>query len=336
MVNFFNKSKNSSSNLDASVEDTSPTPDLTDNVTDFASVPLKETSKKRNPSDGPSPDEVKKPNLNSSPTLAEKVNFVFDTDSLSWVIQLFTMCENMSSEIKNISTKFDKFERFQSQITKRVSSLESKTSENKKRVDLLEKNLVETDGKLLDTSKKIEDIDKGMGFMNEICEGLKSQVSSLSKKNSELLQHIESLSKKVDTNEQHNRSECLLLHGVPETSTETPTQSKTIFVNEIGKKLGIPMKDEYVRRAHRLGQRRGNGSKPRPIIARLWSPELRNDIYTRKKACKNSPISITENLTKKRVQVKKDAESRYGDKNVWTKEGRIYAKDGDQLITVLA
>ena len=101
------------------------------------------------------------------------------------------MCENMSSEIKNISTKFDKFERFQSQITKRVSSLESNTSENKKRVDLLEKNLVETDGKLLDTSKKIEDIDKGMGFLNEIGKSLKTQVSSLSRKNSDLLQHIE-------------------------------------------------------------------------------------------------------------------------------------------------
>ena len=60
------------------------------------------------------------------------------------------------------------------------------------------------------------------------------------KKNSDLIQHIESLSKQVDTNEQHNRSECLLLHGVPETSTETPTQSKTIFVNEIGKNLVSP------------------------------------------------------------------------------------------------
>ena len=60
----------------------------------------------------------------------------------------------MSSEIKNISTKFDKFERFQSQITKRVSSLESKSSEHMKRVDLLEKNLIDIDGKSLDTLKK--------------------------------------------------------------------------------------------------------------------------------------------------------------------------------------
>ena len=313
MVNFFSKSKDSSGNLDASVEVTSPTP-VAENVTELASVASNDTSKKRNASDSPSPDDVKKPNLNPTPTLAEKVNFVFDTDTPSWVIQLFTMCENMSSEIKNISKKFDKFERFQSQITKRVSSLESKSSEHMKKVDLLEKNLIDIDGKSLDTLKKIEDLDKGMGFLNEICEGLKTQVSSLSKKNSDLFQHIESLSKQVDTNEQHSRSECLLLHGVPETTTETPSQSKSIFVKEISKRIGIPMKDEYVKRAHRLGKRRGNGSKPRPIIARLWSSELRNDIYSNKKACKNSPISITENLTKKRVQVKKDAESRYGEK----------------------
>ena len=98
MVNFFSKSKDSSGNLDASVEVTSPTP-VAENVTELTSVASKDTSKKRNASDSPSPDDVKKPNLNSSPTLAEKVNFVFDTDTPSWVIQLFTMCENMSSEI---------------------------------------------------------------------------------------------------------------------------------------------------------------------------------------------------------------------------------------------
>ena len=67
--------------------------------------------------------------------------------------------------------------------------------------------------------------------------------------------------------------------------------------------------------------------KPRPIIARFWSSTLRNDLYFNKKLCKGKPISITENLTKRRALLKTETKQKYGAKNVWTKEGRIYAKE---------
>ena len=309
---FFSKSNSSSGNLDESNE--------VDDINADTSVKTKDTGKKRILSDSPLSDDSKKPNLNKSPTLAEKVNFEFDSDTPNWVIQLFTMCENMSNDIKTLSTKFDKFERFQSQITKRVSSLENQNSENKKKIEILEKNMTSTGEKFVDVSKKIVDFESGMGFLNNMCEELKNQMSEFSKNNHHLMLTVDSLSKQVDANEQHNRSECLLLHGIPETTSETPSQSKAIFSKEISKHLGIQIKDEYIRRVHRLGKPRENGNKPRPIIARIWSSELRNDIYSQKKLCKNTPISITENLTKRRIQSKKDAENRYGEKNVWTKE----------------
>ena len=62
-------------------------------------------------------------------------------------------------------------------------------------------------------------------------------------------------------------------------------------------------------------------------IARFWSCNLRNNVYSKKKLCKGKSVSLTENLTKTRMHQKTDAEKKYGSGNVWTREGRIYAKD---------
>ena len=56
-----------------------------------------------------------------------------------------------------------------------------------------------------------------------------------------------------------------------------------------------------------------------------------------KKECKGKQIAITENLTKRRMTLKLSAEQTYGEKDVWTKEGRIYAKDqNNQVKTIIA
>ena len=93
MVKFFSRSGSSSGNLEDSVSDQSSA----------VSVNTPETSKKRIHSESPSSEDAKKPHLNLSPNLADKVNFEFDTDTPNWVIQLFTVCENMSSDIKTLS-----------------------------------------------------------------------------------------------------------------------------------------------------------------------------------------------------------------------------------------
>ena len=68
-------------------------------------------------------------------------------------------------------------------------------------------------------------------------------------------------------------------------------------------------------RAHRLGKKRQNG-KPRPIIARFLNFEARNEIYLNKKKFRGKPISVTENLTAKRMHLKYTAEQNFGPNNV--------------------
>ena len=348
MVKFFSRSGSSSGNLEDSVSDQSSA----------VSVNTPETSKKRIHSESPSSEDAKKPHLNLSPNLADKVNFEFDTDTPNWVIQLFTVCENMSSDIKTLSAKFDEFERFQSQITKRVETvekanlnfvkkcegIENQTNEVKKKVCSLDALVGSMNVKMtsFDTEKesmkgRLVELEKSAEFSSEIYEEMKKEFSTLDLANKNLLKTVELLQKQVDSNEQHNRNECLLLHGVSENPKETPLQSASLFVQTINTTLGLELNPNEIRRAHRLGKKRADG-KPRPLIARFWSCNLRNNVYSKKKFCKGKSVSLTENLTKTRMHQKTDAEKKYGSGNVWTREGRIYAKDtsSDTILTLVS
>lgn len=275
--------------------------------------------KKRILSSSPSSsnEENKRPNLNESLSLTEELGInLYETDTPHWVPLLLKVCDVMSKDIKGICKQMENFELFQSQISKRVESLEQQAATN---------------------VQKTLDIEKNVSFVSSTFDDMKAQLSSLKQQNEELKKTVNSLVQQVDTNEQHSRSECLLIHGIDENDKETPTQSKEIFAKKVSQYLGINMDVNCIKRAHRLGKKRTNG-KPRPIIVRLYDPELRNIIYAKKKLCKGQNFSITENLTKRRMLIKKDAESKYGANNVWTREGRIYAKNqsDDSIVTVLS
>ena len=273
--------------------------------------------KKRNLSSSPSNDENKRPNLNESLSLVEELGInLYEADTPHWVPLLLKVCDVMSKDIKGICKQMNSFEHFQSQISKRVDSLEQQATIN---------------------VQKTLDIEKNVSFVSSTFDEMKAQLSSLKQQNDELKKTVNSLVQQVDTNEQHSRSECLLIHGIDENNKETPTQSKEIFAKKVSQYLGVNMDVNCIKRAHRLGKKRTNG-KPRPIIVRLYDPELRNIIFAKKKLCKGKNFSITENLTKRRMLIKKEAESKYGANNVWTREGRIYAKNqsDDSIVTVLS
>ena len=273
--------------------------------------------KKRNLSSSPSNDENKRPNLNESLSLVEELGInLYEADTPHWVPLLLKVCDVMSKDIKGICKQMNSFELFQSQISKRVDSLEQQATIN---------------------VQKTLDIEKNVSFVSSTFDEMKAQLSSLKQQNDELKKTVNSLVQQVDTNEQHSRSECLLIHGIDENNKETPTQSKEIFAKKVSQYLGVNMDVNCIKRAHRLGMKRTNG-KPRPIIVRLYDPELRNIIFAKKKLCKGQNFSITENLTKRRMLIKKEAESKYGANNVWTREGRIYAKNqsDDSIVTVLS
>ena len=330
-------------NLDDSVIETNPSSTSSSNALEISDA------KKRNFSGRPSSicGDTKRTNFNDS-YLSEDPQT--DINAPSWVKRLFQEFESLKKDVKSIDEKLDKLESFKTEIIDRVEKVEAESTALKQSVSELDESvktntenfqtLKNATGKRLKTlesqsaasEQKLNEIEKSVQFMNEACEDLKKEVTKLTNHNSVLKKSFDSLSSQVNSNEQHNQNECLLLHGIQEFEKETP-QSRSIFMKEINQHLGFQFDGNEIRRAHRLGQKRSNG-KPRPIIARFWSSEVRNNIFFQKKGCKNKGISITENLTKRNMQVKLEAEKKYGSGNVWTREGRIFAKNNNTIIPV--
>ena len=280
------------------------------------------------------------PPINSVNSVCEPVSDIsslevpFDKNTPFWVpilLKSFDALKNdiqsnvhaLSEEVKSVNAKFEKF---CTDTSNRISSIENKVILSEDKLEKCEKSIASFELNSESQSKIAMELEKSVNFLSQNYDDLKKEIHGLITKNTNLGKNVENLSLQLDSNEQHNRNQCLLLHGVPESDKETPAQCKTLFAKNVSEKLNTAVHESYIVRAHRLGKRKTNG-KPRPLIARISSFELRSFIFFNKKLFKGSPMSITENLTKRRMDVKAKAESLYGVSNVWTREGRIYAKD---------
>ena len=79
-----------------------------------------------------------------------------------------------------------------------------------------------------------------------------------------------------------------------------------------------------IERTHRVGKPKQNKKTPRPIIIKFVRYNCRRRIFLNKKNLKNTGISITESLTTKRKDMMNKAKERFGFRNIWTLDGRIY------------
>ena len=318
----------------SAVEMSSPTENSAPEVSNVSSPKNTGAQKRRNLSGNSDVDNSKKQNLNdTSDSIYNQLELEFEKDTPHWAQLLvisFDALRRDFSEVKHgLTEKLASFESKLENISSRLDSIENESVSAKNSITSLQQNFETHKENSLALEQSVE-------FVSVKYDDLKKEFHSLTTKNVNLEKIVENLADQIDSNEQHNRNECLLLHGVPESDKETPNQSKVLFAKHISQDLGIKMQENCIKRAHRLGKKRSNG-KPRPIIVRLYDPQLRNDIYFNKKALKGKPVSITESLTKHRMQVKQSAEQTYGEKNVWSKEGRIYAKDSSgQIKTILA
>lgn len=135
---------------------------------------------------------------------------------------------------------------------------------------------------------------------------------------------INDLQVKLDDLEQYQRRQCLRVFGVEEGADED-TDVKAI---EIARKIGVDLSIEDIDRSHRIGVR--NNDRPRPIIIKFVSYRKRSEVFHSKKNLKGSGVTIREDLTKMRHSLLKEAINKYGVRSVWTLDGVVIAKIGDQ------
>ena len=149
---------------------------------------------------------------------------------------------------------------------------------------------------------------------------------------------ISNLLNKIDEIEQYSRRNCLLMNGIKEAdppkenvsqeTSEVSTQENTdiailLLFNE---KLGVDVHIKDIDRRHRIGrQKQKNKDTPRPIIVKFSNYNTRQWVFQARRKLKGTQISIVENLTSKRVAILSKARNKFGVRNVWSLDGRIFA-----------
>ena len=134
------------------------------------------------------------------------------------------------------------------------------------------------------------------------------------------------LDSSLDDLNQYGRRNCLVLHGLS-ANTDLPNSQSNYkeFLDKIIKKindnLSLNLSSNNIDIAHPLPVTK-NGKTP--VIIKFLRRSDRNLVYQNKRHFSKSGLAITESLTKKRLQLLKEAGSLLGQENVWTSNGTIF------------
>ena len=127
------------------------------------------------------------------------------------------------------------------------------------------------------------------------------------------------LSNEIDALEQYSRRNCLIVHGVLDT-----TDPVTAVLDIINNKLGVPNGCESIDRCHRLGTSANlSNSRLRPIIVKFMSYQVRQKVFSGKRHLKGTKLLITENLTRRRSELLNKAKTLNNVTATWTSDGCI-------------
>lgn len=129
------------------------------------------------------------------------------------------------------------------------------------------------------------------------------------------------LEERQDGLEQYSRRSCLLLMGVAEDNSTNEEDTERAVLDVIKNKLKLDLTGKDIERTHRLGPRLPG--KTRPIIVKFVSYKSRALVFSSKSRLKQSPLYITESLTKSRLDLLNAARDRFGVKRCWTSDGKI-------------
>ena len=127
------------------------------------------------------------------------------------------------------------------------------------------------------------------------------------------------------------------MHGYHEVDNENVDD---IVLNVINKDLGltdvnindIQRSRLEPKRQHR--NTRNSKATPRPSIFRFSNFRKRQLVFKAKRNLKGKGIPLSESLTRARYELLKASIEKYGKGKVWTNEGRVVTKVGDNFVTI--
>ena len=135
--------------------------------------------------------------------------------------------------------------------------------------------------------------------------------------------------RRIDDLEQYSRRNCLILHGCKIPAQESYSEFESYVIHKLNSKLEISpaITTHDIDTCHVLPSRKKSSNTP--IIIKFVRRSVRNAIYAMKKKLKakkndDEKLSITEFLTRRRLQLLRSAKQTFGLGSAWTLNGNVY------------
>lgn len=131
--------------------------------------------------------------------------------------------------------------------------------------------------------------------IRKVAQPLEDKIKALS---DELERIKEETATHQDNAEQYSRRNNLRIFGIPEIEGKDTDE---IVRNITQEKLKVDLPEYAICQSHRVGKK--TTDKPRPIIVKFISHNIRHSVFMKKKALKGTKIKITEDLIKHRLDI---------------------------------
>lgn len=155
--------------------------------------------------------------------------------------------------------------------------------------------------------------------LDKKCKQYESQIVELQKEN-------KTLATRLDNIDQHSKRNNIRVYGIPE---EDSGRQEDIL-QAICKFTKMNITHEKVENAYRIGKSTQAGQ--RSILIKFKEHKYKEEVMQNRKVLKGTKIIISDDLTKTRHSILREAVNRLGSKNVYCLSGRIFFRKGSEKI----
>ena len=118
-----------------------------------------------------------------------------------------------------------------------------------------------------------------------------------------------------------------MFHGLPESTGSESVDNTTGAILQVVGSLGVQLDTGCIDRCRRMGhtssESAGTPRNPRPVIVKFTTYEPRRAVFTAKRKLNGSKFVITENLTRRRMDLLRKVRASANVEASWTSDGRI-------------
>lgn len=162
-------------------------------------------------------------------------------------------------------------------------------------------------------------------FLSKILTKVNDKFDALERDIRQKADKISQLEKKIEGMQQNEKRNNICIYNLPEEKNERLYGRLLQLFNE---KVGVATRREDIISCYRIG-RDPDGNKPRPVVVKFELYQQKHRMLANSVKLKGTKIGFSEDLIKSRLVIYRQAQEKFGRKDVCTRFGSVFVKRGE-------